>query len=81
MEITIKYFGIIADIASKKEDVFAFEEGLITLKKIKSKIEIDLPKILDISYSIAINKQIVTNCEVELNDKDEVALLPPFAGG
>lgn len=81
MEITVKYFGIIADVAQKKEEVFVVDEGQITLKKIQSKIEINYPKILDINYSIAINKQIVAKRDVILNDKDIVALLPPFAGG
>lgn len=81
MEITVKYFGIIADITQKKEEVFHLENDLNTVKLLKSKIEVNYPKVLVVNYSIALNKTIVTNCEVGLNDKDEVAFLPPFAGG
>ncbi|MGC4041534.1 MAG: MoaD/ThiS family protein [Flavobacterium sp.] len=81
MEITVKYFGIITDITQKKEEVFVFEDEQILMKSLKSKIEIIYSKLLDINYSIAINKKIVSNCDVELKDKDEVAFMPPFAGG
>lgn len=81
MEITVKYFGIMADITQKKEEVILIEANENTLNKLKSKLEIKYPKILVTSYSFAINKIIITNCEVVLNDKDTVALLPPFAGG
>lgn len=81
MEITVKYFGIIADITQKKEEVFSFESESNTLNSLKSKIEINYHKMLDIKYSIAVNKVVITNCEVGLYDKDVVAFLPPFAGG
>ena len=80
MEITVKYFGIIADVTQKKEEVFFIEEVSITLKKIKLMLEIIYPKILVINYSVAINKKFLQN-NIELKNKDVVALLPPFAGG
>lgn len=80
MEITVKYFGIIADITEKKEEVFFINEQCNTIKKLQSSINIKYPKILDINYSVAINK-LFANCDMELKDKDEVAYMPPFAGG
>ena len=80
MEITVKYFGIIADITEKKEEIFFVDEQGNTLNKLQSSIEIKYPKILDINYSLAINK-LFSNCDIQLNNKDEVALMPPFAGG
>lgn len=80
MEITVKYFGIIADITQKKEEVFFIENGVNALKNIKSKIEIKHPKILVINYSIAVNKKFLQN-DILLENGDEIALLPPFAGG
>ena len=80
MEITVKYFGIIADIAQKQEEVFFIEDELNTFKLLQSEIDIKYPKILDINYSVAINKKF-TNCDVVLKNNDIVALLPPFAGG
>jgi molybdopterin synthase sulfur carrier subunit len=80
MEITVKYFGIIADITQKKEETIFLEGEVNRLKNFQSKLEIIYPKILDINYSLAINK-LFANCDNTLKDKDVVALLPPFAGG
>lgn len=80
MEITVKYFGIIADIAQKKEEVLFIDGNCNTLNKLQSSMEIKYPKMLDVNYSVAINK-LFANCDMDLNNKDEVAFLPPFAGG
>lgn len=80
MEISIKYFGIIADITLKTEEVIFLENDFTTLKLIQSKIEIKYPKILDVNYSIAVNKKFLQN-DIPLNNKDIIAFLPPFAGG
>ncbi|MEO5775724.1 MAG: MoaD/ThiS family protein [Flavobacterium sp.] len=80
MKITVKYFGIIADITQKKEEVFFAEGKAITLKYIKNRIEINYPKILVTNYSIAVNKKFLQN-DIELKNDDIVAFLPPFAGG
>ena len=80
MEITVKYFGIIADITQKKEEVFMVDDESNTLKKIQLKLEINYPKILVINYLIAVNKKFLQN-DILLKNKDIIALLPPFAGG
>lgn len=80
MEITLKYFGIIADIADKKEEVFLLDETINSLEKLKLKLEIKYPKLLVINYSIAVNKKFLQN-DILLEKYDEIALLPPFAGG
>jgi len=38
------------------------------------------PTLADCNYQVAINRQQV-NSITSLNDNDEIALLPPFAGG
>lgn len=80
MEITIKYFGIIADITQKTEEVLFIDVESIALKKMQSKIEVNYPKILVINYSIAVNQKFLQN-DILLKDGDIIALLPPFAGG
>ena len=80
MEIVVKYFGIIADITKKKEEVFFIEDELNSLKLLQSKLEVKYPKILDINYSIAVNKKFLQN-NILLKKGDIIALLPPFAGG
>lgn len=80
MEITVKYFGIIADITQKNEEVFVIDENLNTVKKLQLKLEVNYPKLLVIKYSIAVNKKFLQN-DVLLEKDDKIALLPPFAGG
>ena len=80
MEIVVKYFGIIADITQKKEELFFIEDEFNSLKLLQSKLEIKYPKILVINYSIAVNKKFLQN-DILLKNSDIIALLPPFAGG
>lgn len=80
MEITVKYFGIIAEITQKKEELLFIDDESNTLKKLQLKIEVIYPKILVINYSIAINQKFLQN-DIQLKNKDIIAFLPPFAGG
>ena len=80
MEIVVKYFGIIADITKKKEEFFFIEDEFNSVKLLQSKLEVKYPKILDINYSIAVNKKFLQN-NILLKKGDIIALLPPFAGG
>ena len=80
MEITLKYFGIIADITQKKEELFFIEDEFNSLKLLQLKLEIKYPKMLVINYSIVLNKKFLQN-DILLKNSDIIALLPPFAGG
>ena len=71
MEIIVKYFGIIADITQKKEEVFFMDNDSNTIKKLQSKIEVIYPKILVINYSIAINKKFLQN-DILLKNNDKL---------
>ena len=80
MEIIVKYFGIIADITQKKEEVFFIDAESNTVNNLKLKLEIKYPKLLVINCSIAVNKKFLQN-DILLKNQDIVAFLPPFAGG
>lgn len=77
MEINILFFGQIADITGqgslKYPDVKNSDEVIYLLKKI-------YPQLQSLEFSIAVNKKIVQE-NTMLNDKDTVAILPPFSGG
>lgn len=78
MKITVKYFGMIADELSRKSDVFEF--GGETVTDLKSELELTSEKLAKLPYVVAVNQNIATNDKV-IKEQDEVALLPPFAGG
>jgi sulfur-carrier protein len=80
MMVTVKYFGLIADSTEKNEENFFIESEFVTLNQLQSKLEDHYPEIKNTTYSFAVN-QSITKSNIELNNNDEIALLPPFAGG
>ncbi|MFI1743378.1 MoaD/ThiS family protein [Thalassobellus sediminis] len=77
MHITVKYFGQIAEVTQQEEESLEFSGSLISelLDLLYSKYS-DL-KTKD--FQIAQNQELVTN-ETKITGQ-EIALLPPFAGG
>lgn len=80
MILTVKYFGAVADATQKKEESFRFENEENSLHSIQSQLEKRYPDIQNITYSFAINQSMAKGNET-LKENDELALLPPFAGG
>ncbi len=78
MKVTVKYFGAIAEQAGLHEEAIELSEIGTSLGDLKThciqKYQLD-----DDALQIAINQQIGT--VNTLNDGDEIAFLPPFAGG
>jgi len=80
MTITLKYFGLLADITQLKEEQFTFDEDTISVSALKSKIENNYNNIQNITYTISVN-QVISSLQTTIKDQDIVAFLPPFAGG
>lgn len=80
MCITLKYFGLLAEIANCNEEQMVLDDDVNTLLGLKSAIENRFPAFQKTAYSIALN-QSLTNEDSPLNTQDVVAFLPPFAGG
>lgn len=77
MDIKVLFFGIIADITSLDETSFSDIKNTNALRKILVEKHPDIAKY---SYLLSVNHEIIKGNK-SLNDNDEVALLPPFAGG
>ncbi len=78
MKVNLKYFGMIAESVGKTEEVLELGEN-ISLEELKAR-QVQKHNIADPeSIQLAVNQDL--NTEVELKDDDEVAFLPPFAGG
>lgn len=75
--LKLKYFGMIAEAIGKSEEDFDLVENLDTLTV---ELEKKYQKIKDLNYKFAVN-QTLTTINIALNENDEIALLPPFAGG
>jgi len=75
--LKLKYFGLIAEAIHKSEEDFLLVENLETLTL---QLESEYPKLKDLNYKFAVNQTLVAT-NITLKENDEIALLPPFAGG
>lgn len=80
MQITLKYFGLVADHTKKKEEVIFFEGNSVTLLEVQTRLHDTYPELTTTTYSFAVNQTLVYG-NVIVKNLDEIALLPPFAGG
>ncbi len=78
MKLKVKYFGMIAEWAGSTEQSVEFSGS--TIRNLKVQLEAEHPKLKGISYQVAVNQKIASVDE-KLNESNEIALLPPFAGG
>lgn len=75
--LKLKYFGMIAEAIDKTEEEFEVVENL---DELSLKLVAKYPKIKDLNYKFAVN-QTMAATNIQLKENDEIALLPPFAGG
>ena len=75
MEIKIIAFGQIAEIIGK--EIMLEASDITSLKIILAE---KFPVLSDREFAIAVNKKLVQG-NLELNQKDTVALMPPYSGG
>lgn len=77
MEINLLSFGQIADITGKSAWKMV---GVKDTNELIKNLEEQFPALSTVRYSIAVNKKLIQENTV-LNEKDTIALLPPFSGG
>jgi len=74
----VLFFGVLKDITKKDKIEIS---GVKNLSELKRKIFEMYPELSKRKFSIAVNKEIKNGDDIPLKDDDEIALLPPFAGG
>lgn len=77
MEIKVLFFGVLAEVTGT---AFRNYSGVKNTSDLQHRIADDYPEIVHYNFRIAVNSQII-NDEIDLYENDEVAYLPPFAGG
>ena len=77
MHINIKYFGQIAEVTQKEEENLEFS-GIIVSELVET-LYLKYSNLRTKNFQIAQNQELVS-METELTGND-IALLPPFAGG
>jgi sulfur-carrier protein len=77
MEISVLFFGVLAEVTGTHRKYF---HGISSYGDLKHRIEDEFPEIVHYNFRIAVNNKIV-NDDPLLREDDELAFLPPFAGG
>jgi len=80
MTVTIKYFGLVAEVTHKSEEQLQLDQETISMIGLQSKLESFYQGLQKTTYAIAVNQTICTT-DVEIKNQDVIAFLPPFAGG
>jgi sulfur-carrier protein len=77
MKLTIKYFGLIAEVTKCNEEQLEFSGRIIN--ELLETIYLKYPKLKEKDFQVAQNNEIVSKNIIITHP--EIALLPPFAGG
>lgn len=77
MKIEVLLFGVLAEIAKSDRMVV---ESANDIDSLKNYVFERSPELKRLSFQVSVNQTIIKD-NLKLKDGDEVALLPPFAGG
>ncbi|WP_447983646.1 molybdenum cofactor biosynthesis protein [Nitrospira sp. Nam74] len=82
--ITVKLFGLIKTLANNQADLTIHLNGSRRVKDLVAMLDSIYPRVGELVHAkrvlISVNQEIAHD-ETEIHEGDEVALLPPFAGG
>ena len=79
MKLKVKYFGALAEETKFAEELLELGEEQTDLGELIALCESKHPGIATLSYQVSVNKKLVSDAKIQ--EGDEVAFLPPFAGG
>lgn len=77
MEVKVLFFGVLAEVTGTTIKHYT---DVKSIKDLKLKIEDDFPEVVHYNFRISVNNQIIDSDPI-LKNGDEVAFMPPFAGG
>jgi molybdopterin converting factor small subunit len=77
MEVKVLFFGVLTEVSGTNIKHY---HDVKSIGDLKLRIYDDYPEILHYNFRISLNSEITDN-DLSLNSGDEIALLPPFAGG
>lgn len=80
MNLKVKYFGMLAEAVGCQEDEIQVTTSQISVVELTEQVVQKHPKLNTMSFKVAVNQSIV-DFNLIVTETDEIAFLPPFAGG
>lgn len=77
MKVNVLLFGSLIEKTGKTE---ISVKNIETSNKLIEELSERYPFLMKTTFAVAVNQTIIKG-NIQLNDGDEIALLPPFAGG
>lgn len=77
MEIEVLFFGVLADFTGIRRKHYS---GIGSYSDLMHRIDDEFPGMEHYTFTVAVNKVLAAG-EPLLRDGDELAFMPPFAGG
>ena len=78
MKIIVKYFGVLADITGKTDE---FIPDIQNMRMLQHFLLQKYSGLENQQFQYSVNHKLVREKNCTFADGDEIALLPPFAGG
>ncbi|MBW6483098.1 MAG: MoaD/ThiS family protein [Vicingaceae bacterium] len=80
MNLHLNYFGMIAEKTAITKEMLNAGNDSLSVEDLNKLLCNKYPALKEINYKIAVNQTLADDFLL-LNENDEIALLPPFAGG
>jgi molybdopterin synthase sulfur carrier subunit len=77
MEVKVFFFGVLAEVTGTG---FKHYRNVKSINDLKLRIQDEFPEIVHYNFCTSLNNEI-TDKDLLLKTGDEVAFMPPFAGG
>lgn len=77
MEVNVLFFGVLAEVTGTNQKIC---RDVKSINDLKHRIQDDFPEMEHYTYRISLNNELI-NEDTILKSGDEIAFLPPFAGG
>ena len=77
MKVKVLFFGVLSEVTGTG---IKFYENVKSIEHLKQRVEDEFPEIIHYKFKVSLNNDFI-NDDSELKNGDEIAFLPPFAGG
>ena len=77
MKVKVLFFGVLSDVAGTS---VKFYDDVKSSDHLNQRVLDDFPEMVHYKYKICVNNELISK-DTPLKNGDEIAFLPPFAGG